>query len=101
MLCEWLEGEGEFYSISELHDKMKELGQSDSVYSPKWLKKKLQMKYGDMIFISEIEGKSDVVCFKESASFLIDDQWYQSRKENIEDEREAGSKNNSRPNSSS
>ena len=33
ILCKWLETEGELYSLLELHDKMKELANSDKVYT--------------------------------------------------------------------
>ena len=46
-LCEWLENEGEIYSLSESLDKMKELAKpSTNVYATeKYLKEKLQLKY--------------------------------------------------------
>ena len=54
MLCQWLETEGELYSLVELHDKMKEFAQSDDIYSRKWFKTKIKEKYDDMIFFAEI-----------------------------------------------
>ena len=46
MLCQWLETEGELYSLVELHDKMKEFAQSDDIYSLKWFKAKIKEKKG-------------------------------------------------------
>ena len=87
-LCSWLETEGEVYSVAELHEKMKEISQSDDVYTRKWLKTKLKEKYGEMIFFSEKQGKADVICFRDSAEYLINDKWYQSRKDIVEEEAE-------------
>ena len=86
ILCKWLETEGELYSLLELHDKMKELANSDEVYTRKWLKTKLKNKYGEEIFFAELQGKTDVVCFRDSAEFIINDKWYENKKENITEE---------------
>ena len=80
--------EGEVYSLLELHDKMKELANSDEVYTRKWLKTKLKNKYGEEIFFAELQGKTDVVCFRDSAEFIINDKWYENKKENITEEAE-------------
>ena len=71
ILCEWLETEGELYSLVELHenDKMKELTNSDEIYTRKWLKTKLKNNYGEQIFFAELQGKPDVVCFQDSTEF--------------------------------
>ena len=49
ILCKWLKTEGELYSLLELYDKMKEVANSDEVYTRKWLKTKLKNKYGEEI----------------------------------------------------
>lgn len=49
---------------------------------------RLHEKYGDPIFFIEMEGKADVICFRDMAEFLINDKWYQSRKDNAEEEAE-------------
>ena len=83
IVCEWLENEGEAHSLSEIHCKMTDIaGSSDDVYSQKWLKKKLQEKYKDHIFFTEVAGKSNVVCFRNMVDYLINDEWYSSREEN-------------------
>ena len=85
-LCLWLEREGKLYSLKELHDKMeKEANETDN-YSRRSMKVKLVEKYGERIYFSEINGKSDVVCFKGTADILINDAWYNERNENSENE---------------
>ena len=86
VLCEWLEIEGELHSLVELHEKMKELTNSEDVYSRKWLKEKLQEKYGESLFFATVDGRVDVVCFRDTVKYIINDQWYQNRHENIEEE---------------
>ena len=65
---------------------MKELTMSEDVYSRKWLKEKLQEKYGESLFFATIDGGVDVVCFRDAAKYLINDQWYKNRQEDIEEE---------------
>ena len=87
--CQWLEREAgdALHSVTELHDRMvKACGSADSVYSVKWLKQLLLDKYGDHVFFATVEGKNDVVCFKDMASYIINAKWYQEREEKIEDE---------------
>lgn len=86
-VCDWLESEGEVYSVSEIHAKMIEIaGDADYAYSKRWLKHQLQKKYGDHIFFVKLEGKSDVVCFRQMADYLVKDLWSEDRKENAEEE---------------
>ena len=56
---------------SEMHSKMKELANSEEVYSMKHLKRKLEEKYKDDIIISQTDGKANLVCFKDVAQFII------------------------------
>ena len=78
-MCQWVEFQPELYALEELHTKMVELGGRVDVYTKKWMKKKLIEKYKDFIFFTEIDGKSNVVCFKNIASYIINDQWYSSK----------------------
>ena len=90
-LCNWLQNEadGELYSVRDLHAKMKELaGNGEEVYSAVWLKKKLKERYKDSIYFTEIDGVSDVACFKEMASYILNDAWYKERKEDKKTEAE-------------
>ena len=67
LLCEWLESEMELYSLTEFHEKMKELSGSEDVYTTKWLKARLKNKCEDHIYFVEVNGKNNVVCFKDIA----------------------------------
>ena len=76
-LCNWLENAGDLHSISELYEQMISLAPSNSeVYSShQYLKKKLQEKYCEAIFFAEINGKSDVLCFRDTAGDIIRKYW--------------------------
>ena len=86
-LCDWLEMEGDLYSLLELYEKMKSLAENDDdIYSrPQYLKEKLKKKYGEQIVFATINNKKDVVCFSETASSIVNDAWYKSRSENSDD----------------
>ena len=46
------------------------------------LKQKLKDKYQEHIFFTEINGKNNVVCFRITIDYLINDKWYSDRKNN-------------------
>ena len=88
-LCEWLEEEAELYTLVELYERMIDIaGGSNDVYSVKRLKQKLQDKYKDFIFFAEIQGRKNVVCLRNMADFIINDKWYEAKKQNIQDKSE-------------
>ena len=88
--CSYLENVAEVMSLQELHRKMTELAGSsaDKVYSSKWTKEKLKKKYGDHLFFAEINGKPNMICFKDMASYIINEKWYADKEANIHDETE-------------
>ncbi len=89
VLCQWLESEAgaELYTLSELHVKMVEFsGNESNVYTIKRLKQKLQEHYKEFIFFSDIEGRSNVVCYKNMAKYIINEKWYSEKKADIDDE---------------
>ena len=90
MLCQLLKSEAgaESYMLTELHDKMKEISDNSEVYTIKRLKQKLQEYYKEFIFFVEVEGRSNVVCFKNMAQYIIHEKWHSEKKANIEDEAE-------------
>ena len=82
LICQWLETEGDadLYTIDELYNKMSELSAGE-IYTRKTLKEKLKIHYGDHVFFATMGGsRHDVLCFREMASFIISDQWYEDRK---------------------
>ena len=53
----------------------------------KYLKEKLQLKYKHFFFFFwEMNGKSDVICFRNMANFIVNDSWYKSRNKNAEED---------------
>lgn len=88
VLCNWLESEGDadLYSLSDLHTKMTEFSGESEVYTIKRLKQKLQDRYREFVFFAEVEGRSNVVCFRNMARYIINEQWYSEKKENAEEE---------------
>ena len=88
MLCEWLESnpDAELYTLTELHAKMVEISDGGEVYSLKRLKQKLHEHYEHFIFFAEVEGRGNVLCFKNMANSIINDKWYSERKKDTEKE---------------
>ena len=87
-VCEWLESEAEVFTLGEIHEKMVELAGTNDVYTQKWLKTQLEEKYKSCIFITSQNGKENVVCFRNMASYILTDTWYAARKEVAEEEAE-------------
>lgn len=89
-MCTWLEaGEGtELYTLAELHTKMVELALGSESYSMKHMKRLLEERYEECIFFAEVEGRNNVVCFRDMAKYLINEKWYADKKDNIEEETE-------------
>jgi hypothetical protein len=89
-LCEWLEvTDIEMLTVKELVEKAKEFGGRDTVtYSEKMLQEKLQKRYGDHFFIGKRCGRNNVVCWRDMASYIVNDKWYADKKNNIEDDSE-------------
>lgn len=87
VLVEWLESESgaELYTLTELHSKMVEFSNGDDVYTIKRLKQKLQEHYKEHIFFANVEGRENIVCFKNMATYIITEKW-QSSRSSIEDE---------------
>lgn len=87
-LCGYLEDNDECqYDIKELVSIMKEYSLDDqSYYSEEYLKKKLKAHYGDAIYITSRSGKW-IVCFRGTASRILNDNWYEECYKNDSDER--------------
>ena len=82
--CNFLELEGELYSLEELQEIMKSF--SEDVYSIKHLERKLKEKYGEHLLICSYRGKKNVVCLRNFASSILNDKWYTDRKSTLHDE---------------
>ena len=76
----------ELMTLGELYEKCESFSGTSSVYSEKWLKKKLKERYGDRIVFAEVQGRKNVICWHDMASFIINEKWYSDRKRNIDDD---------------
>ena len=88
-LCQWLEkeSESELFTLDELHEEMQSISpRNGSMYSIKRLKQKLQDHYKELLFFAEFKGRKNVVCFRNMASFIINEKWYKERSSNVTDE---------------
>ena len=65
---------------------MEEFSESKETYSTKWLKKKLQDRYCNHLYFAEVNGRKNVVCFKNMVNYIINEQWYEKRRNNVKDE---------------
>ena len=70
---ECLEGETKPYTMSELETKMREILNSDNVFSKKYLKTNSSQakKKSDFIYITQGKGVSNVIIFKDMTANII------------------------------
>ena len=76
-VCEWLEvNDCEFLTLQDVVNKAQTLvPNNDEVYSEKWIKQKLIQRYGDHIQFNEVRGRHNVICWKEMASYVVNEKW--------------------------
>ena len=67
---------------------MVEFSKGSDVYSIKRLKQKIQEHYKEYIFFATVEGRDNVVCFKNMAEYVINQKWQSSK---LDDTNSAGS----------
>lgn len=79
-ICNFLENrcEHDTFTIEDLRNEITASGYA--AYSSKHLKFKLKDKYGDHIYFAGINGRPDVICFKDFCSHLISEHWCAARK---------------------
>ena len=65
---------------------MERFSESNKANSTKWLKKKLKDCYSDHLYFAEINGRKNVLCFKNMANYIINEKWYGKRQINLDDE---------------
>ena len=86
-LCEYLQQNDECqYSLDELLSIMTNFDGSSTTYSKKHLKRKLQDHFGNQITISDISGKTCIVCFTQYMKDVLSDEWYSQRESDPADE---------------
>ena len=87
-LCDWLNNQAELFTVKELLQKLCSISKNgEDIYSLKRMKQKLEAHYGETIFFTNLPGRSSTVCFKDTASEIINDKWYEDRKENLYEEK--------------
>ena len=59
--------------------QMRAIAGSDEVYGVKRLKQRLQERYGDHVMFAEMQGRKNVLCFRNMANYIINDKWYSDR----------------------
>ena len=52
---------------------MSEMAGDEDVYSVKRFKQKLKDKYGNKLYFAEIDGRSNVVCFRDMVDYFLND----------------------------
>ena len=74
-LCVWLEKEVDLFTVSELHQKMSSFSSGiDNVYGMKWFKEKLKKRYKDDIYFTDEPGRSSLVCFRDTAAKILNEE---------------------------
>ena len=72
-LCAWLEeGADELVTLAELSQKSASLTGNIDVYSEKWLKLKLVERYREHIVFAEVNGRKNVICWRNMASYICE-----------------------------
>lgn len=86
-LCDWLEStDCDLLTLEELIEKSKSFTDIKAAYSEKYLKCKLQERYGNRIFFAEVNGRRNVICWRNMALFIVNEKWYADRRDNVEDD---------------
>jgi len=73
-------------TLADLTEKCKNFSETSSVYCESWIKEKLLEKYGSRIFFAEVQGRRNVVCWHNMASFIINAKWYSDREKDVDDD---------------
>ena len=72
-VCNWLENESdcELYTLRELYEKMMSFSNTGKVYTIKTLKLKLQDRYKEHIYFSQLPGRENVIGFRNMTDRII------------------------------
>ena len=68
---------------------MVEIADSATVYTTKWMKRKIIEKYDQHVFFAEMKGRSDMVCLKNFADLIVNNAWYEMREKDLKKESES------------
>ena len=67
---------------------MVEIADSATVYTTKWMKRKIIEKYDQHVFFAEMKGRYDMVCLKNFADLIVNNAWYEMREKDLKKESE-------------
>jgi hypothetical protein len=94
-LCEYVDGvaENRLYTLVELHGIMKQFamaghGVEGGTYSEKHMLRLLKDRYGDDLTCADESGRKTVLCFKDTTKYIINEEWYRNRKEDLSSDSE-------------
>ena len=65
--------------MKELQELYSDLNPNVESYDDRYLKKKLMVRFGPNIHVTDLPGRSVVICFSGTASKILSDVWYQNR----------------------
>ena len=68
---------------------MVEIADSATVYTTKWMKRKIIEKYDQHVFFAEMKGRSDMICLKNFADLIVNNAWYEMREKDLKKESES------------
>ena len=98
-----MENETNLFALENFRLKIEEVS-NDEVYDVKRIKEKSQGKYKQnshapkaynvprhfskvhIMCFAEVRGRKNLVCFKNMADWIINDQWYDNKRQNADDE---------------
>jgi len=82
--CNWLEQDANLHTVTEVREKMA-FAYGKDVSSTQYIKKLLEQRYKENISFASESGKSDIICFKHFAQFLINER-FKEKATTIEEE---------------
>ena len=73
-ICKWVDKEGDCakFTIRDLQEQIKKT--SKEAYTAQYMKQNSKEHYGEYIYFSEFPGRSDIICFKELADFILNEK---------------------------
>jgi len=78
--------DGELVTVAELREQIAAMVGEGAVYKTRIIKEQLKAKYGDNVLSTSSRGRTDVVCLRDMASFILHEKWQSDRQQNVHDE---------------
>ena len=80
-----MENEIDLFTLADFRLKLEEVSNYE-VYNITRIKQTLQEKYKENILFAEVSGRKNFVCFRNMDDWIISDQWYDNKRQNVDDE---------------